>query len=138
MRHEARGTRQGVVKEPIRSYRDLLAWQKAMALAKRVYGATKLLPRDELYGLCRQLRRAAVSVPSNVAEGYGRGSRRDYASFLRIARASLYEMETQVLLAEDLQYLTAEQAQSLLIDTAECSRLLNGLIASLKERKKGQ
>jgi four helix bundle protein len=122
-------------KKQIRSYRDLIAWQKAMALARRVYGATKLFPKDELYGLCQQLRKGAVSVPSNIAEGYGRGSRRDYVSFLRTARASLYEVETQVLLAEELGYLTNKQADSLLADADECSRVLNGLINSLRERK---
>ena len=120
----------------IRSYRDLVAWQKAMALAKRVYGASKLFPKSEQYGLCQQVQRAAVSVPSNIAEGYGRGSRRDYVGFLRTARGSLYEVETQVLLARDLEYLTESQAESLLQDTGDCSRVLHGLIASLAERKK--
>jgi four helix bundle protein len=116
---------------PIRSYRDLIAWQKAMALAKRVYGATNLFPKGEQYGLSQQLRRAAVSVPSNIAEGWGRGKRRDYASFLRTARASLYEAETHILLSRDLGYLTDKQSESLLRDSAECSRVLHGLIASL-------
>lgn len=122
-------------KKQIRSYRDLIAWQKAMALGRRVYGATKLFPKDELYGLCQQLRKAAVSVPSNIAEGYGRGSRRDYVNFLRTARASLYEVETQALLAEDLGHLTNKQAESLLADADECSRILNGLIGSLTRKK---
>ena len=119
----------------IRHYRDLVAWQKTMALAKRVYGATELLPKSEDYGLKQQLRRAAVSVPSNIAEGYGRGSRRDYVNFLRTARGSLYELETQVLLAQSLDYLTRRQAESLLEDSAECSRVLNGLIGSLSGKK---
>ena len=120
----------------IRSYRDLVAWKKAMQLAKRAYGATKLFPKSEQYGLCQQLRRAAVSVPSNIAEGYGRGSRRDYLSFLRIARASLYEVETQILLAKELEFLTDKQAESLMQDTGECSRVLHGLIRSLTKEKK--
>ena len=118
----------------IQHYRDLIAWQKAMALAERIYGATKLLPRSEERGLKQQLRRAAISVPSNIAEGYGRGSRRDYIAFLRTARGSLYEIETQVLLAKKLKYLTEPQAASLLEDSAECSRLLNGLIGSLRDK----
>ena len=119
----------------IKSYRDLVAWQKAMGLAKRVYGATKLLPKDEQYGLSQQLRRAAVSVPSNIAEGYGRGSRREYVSFLRTARASLYEVETQILLAQEMEYLTSKQAEALLSDAGECSRVLNGLIRSLTKTR---
>ena len=119
----------------IRSYRDLIAWQKAMSLAERVYSATKLFPENEQYGLCQQLRRAAVSVPSNIAEGWGRGSRRDYAAFLRTARGSLYEVETQTILANKLGYLTDEQAQALLAEADTCSRVLHGLIRSLTERK---
>ncbi len=120
----------------IRSYRDLIAWQAAMALAKRVYGATKLFPKSELYGLCQQLRRAAVSVPSNIAEGWGRGMPRDYISFLRTARGSLYEVETQILLAREVEFLTVRQADSLLEDTSTCSKLLHGLIKSLREQQK--
>ncbi len=119
----------------IRSYRDLVAWQKAMALAKRTYGATKLFPKEEMYGLVQQIRRAAVSVPSNIAEGYGRGSRMDYVRFLYTARGSLYEVETQTLIARDLGYLTDKQSDSLLEDADECSRLLGGLIKSLKTKK---
>jgi four helix bundle protein len=119
----------------IRSYRDLVAWQMGMALAKRVYGATRLFPREEQYGLTQQLRKAVVSVPSNIAEGYGRGSRRDYLSFLRTARGSLYEVETQVLLARGLEYLTEKQSGSLLEDVRKCSRVLQGLIRSLANEK---
>ena len=105
-----------------------------MALVKRVYGATKLFPKSEQYGLCQQLRRAAVSVPSNIAEGWGRGMRASYLNFLRIARGSLYEIETQVLLSLDLKYLTDRQVDSLREDITTCSKLLHGLIGSLKER----
>ena len=124
------------VKKRITSYKDLVAWQLAMSLAKRVYGATKLFPKDEQYGLVAQLRRAGVSVPSNIAEGYGRGTRRDYVCYLRTARASLYEIETQVLLALALEYLTPKQAESLLADITECSRTLQGLIRSLEGVKR--
>lgn len=119
----------------IRSYRDLKAWQKARSLVKRVYGATGIFPKEELYGLARQLRRAAVSVPSNIAEGYGRGALRDYVRFLQIARGSLYEIDTQVILAHDLGYLTAPQAASLGSDVDECSRIVQGLISSLNRKK---
>lgn len=118
----------------IRSYRDLVAWQEAMSLAKNVYRESSRLPKSEDYGLKQQVRRACVSVPSNIAEGYGRGSRRDYVSvsFLRRARGSLYEVETQILLAGELEYLTPEQTDPLLAQADECSRVLNGLITALE------
>jgi four helix bundle protein len=119
----------------IRSYRDLKAWQFGMALARQVYAATKSFPRDEQYGLSLQMRRAVVSVPSNIAEGYGRGSRRDYVNFLHTARGSLYEVETQMLLAADLGYLSKAAADQLAAYAGDCSRVLNGLIASLKRPK---
>jgi four helix bundle protein len=88
-----------------------------------------------MYGLVQQMRRAAVSVPSNIAEGYGRGGRKEYIHFLHIARGSLYEVETQTLIAGDLTYLTGEQVDSLLEDANECSRILGGLIKSLNTGK---
>ena len=93
----------------IRSYRDLKAWQKARSLVKRVYGATGIFPKEELYGLARQLRRAAVSVPSNIAEGYGRKHKAEYDQFLSISYGSVLELETQYLLARDLRYLNKSQ-----------------------------
>ncbi len=104
-------------------------------MVKRIYGATRLFPKDELYGLTQQIRRAAVSVPSNIAEGYGRGSLGDYIRFLQVARGSLFELETQVILANDLEYLTEEQTDSLDEDIQECARILQGLIASLKGKR---
>ncbi|RPI59311.1 MAG: four helix bundle protein, partial [Planctomycetaceae bacterium] len=80
-------------KRPIRSYKDLQVWQKSMELAGQIYEATQKFPADERFGLTSQLRRAAVSVPSNIAEGYGRGTRKDYKRFLQVARGSLYELE---------------------------------------------
>ena len=104
-------------------------------LAKRIYGATKLFPKEEMYGLVQQMRRAGISVPSNIAEGYGRGGRKEYAHFLHTARGSLYELETQIFISRDLSYLTDRQADSLLEDADECSRILGGLIKSLKPGK---
>ncbi len=128
----AEATRKPQASEKIRSYRDLIAWQAGIALVKRVYGATRLLPKEEQYGLCQQMRKAAVSVPANIAEGWGRGRRRDYVSFLRVARGSLYETETQVVLCRELAYLTDQQAGALLKDTESCSKLLHRLIQSLE------
>ncbi|MFA6134166.1 MAG: four helix bundle protein [Phycisphaerae bacterium] len=116
----------------IRSYRDLLVWQRGCDLVKLAYELTKTFPREELYGLVQQLRRAAVSVPSNVAEGYGRGTRKDYIHFLQTARGSLYEVETQVILAQKLGYATDSQARPLSQLIEESSRLLHGLILSLQ------
>ena len=115
------------------SYRNLIAWQKSMRLVMEIYKATRVFPRDELYELTNQLRRAAVSVPSNIAEGQARFSRKEFHHFLSLARGSLVEIETQLLIAENLCYLLAEQSRPLLAETAELGRVLNGLIASVKQ-----
>ncbi len=116
----------------IQSYRDLKAWQIGCLLVKKIYETTKVFPKDELYGLTQQIRRAAISVPSNIAEGYGRGSSKDYVRFLRNARGSLYEVETQLILAHDLNYLDKIQLDDLLNNTNECCRILHGLIKSIE------
>jgi len=122
----------------IRDYTDLLAWQTARATVRRVYETTRGFPAGERFGLTQQLRRSAVSVPSNIAEGYGRGSLRDYIRFLQMARGSLYEMQTQLILAEDLGFIASDTAQSLTEQTNECARLLQGLINALKKSQSGQ
>ena len=114
------------------SYRDLIAWRKAMHLVREIYDATRLFPRDELYGLTSQLRRAAVSVPSNIAEGQARFSSKELAHFLSQARGSLVEIETQLLIAQDLGYLSATKTRLLLQQAAELGRVRNGLIASVR------
>ena len=114
------------------SYRDLIAWQRAMKLVTAIYGATQAFPRDELYGLTNQLRRAAVSVPSNIAEGQARFSPKEFHRFLSIARGSLVEIETQILIAQNLGYLATAQTRLLLTEASELGRILNGLIASIK------
>jgi four helix bundle protein len=117
--------------ESIRDYRDLVAWQEARLLVKDVYVVTRVFPREELFGLTQQLRRAAVSVPSNIAEGYGRGSRSDYIRFLRISRGSLYEVQCQLLLAEDLGYVRPADIAGAHERVNRCARLLHGLLRSL-------
>jgi len=119
----------------IRSYKDLIVWQKARLLVRLVYEITRSFPKEELYGLSLQMRRAAVSVPSNIAEGYGRGTRKEYIHFLQTARGSLYELETQLLLAADMNYMTADQAALVAHQVGESSRLLFGLLASLRREK---
>ncbi len=97
-----------------KSYRDLIAWQKAMDLVTAVYQASASFPKDEMYGLTSQLRRAAVSVPSNIAEGQGRHGAAEFRHFLRQASGSLMELETQIMIAERLRYLNSETPSHLL------------------------
>jgi four helix bundle protein len=117
----------------IRSYRDLLVWKKAMDIADEVFQITKQFPGDERFGLVSQLRRAVVSVPSNIAEGYGRGSRPDYLRFLRNARGSLYEVDTQLQLSLRFGYIDATTHAGLCDQINDCGRTLAGLIRSLDE-----
>ena len=102
-----------------------------MSLVKSVYVCTRSFPKEELFGLGAQLRRAAVSVPSNIAEGQGRLSKKEFRQFLALARGSLLEVETQVLIAADLGYVEQQQSDEILIQTQEVLRILNGLIRSL-------
>ena len=113
-------------------YRDLVAWQKGMALVRGVYETTRTWPREELHGLTSQTRRAAVSIPANIAEGQGRTGTREFAHHLSIAKGSLHELETLLLIAHDLRYLDSEARDSLLAQAAETARLLGGLLRSLR------
>jgi four helix bundle protein len=110
------------------TYRDLKAWQIAMDMVRDVYRLTREFPREETYGLTIQLRRAAVSIASNIAEGKGRSSDKELLHFLSNAKGSLFEVETQVMIAASLGYLTDSQSEELLSRTAEVGRLLNGLM----------
>ena len=116
---------------PGRNYQDLIAWQKAMDFVERLYRATAGFPKEETYVLTSQMRRAAISIPSNIAEGQGRQSPADFGRFLLIAYGSVREIETQVLIAERLGYLNAAARTSLVDSAAEIGRLLNGLRQSL-------
>ncbi len=109
-------------------YRDLKVWQSAMQLVYDVYEVTKTFPNGELYGLVSQMRRAAVSIPSNIAEGKGRSTHKDFAAFLRHSRGSLHELETQVMIAQHLGYVSGKQSCELLNRAREVGRMLNGLI----------
>lgn len=120
----------------IKSHRDLIVWQKAVAFVTTCYQITKRFPKEELYGLTSQLRRAAVSVPANVAEGHGRDTRPDYARHLSIAYGSLMEVETHLQIARNLDYVSELDHQRLLADVAEVGRLLNGLKRSLARPNK--
>jgi four helix bundle protein len=114
------------------TFRDLEVWQKAFPLALSVYSSTRTFPREEMYGLTIQLRRAAVSVASNIAESKGRSTDKDTVHFLSNAKGSLFELETQLELARNLSYLTQRNADTLIAKTHETGRLLSGLIRSLK------
>lgn len=117
----------------IESHRDLRAWKMSLALAKRAMKAAATFPKVEGFGLASQVRRSAVSVPSNIAEGYGRGARTEYLRFLRIARGSLFELDTQLLLAFEMGYISEKGHRSLLGDWNEVSKVLAGLIRGLEK-----
>lgn len=118
----------------VRDYSDLVAWQRAMDLVEGVYRITKRFPKEELYGLTCQVRRAAVSVPSNIAEGQGRQTTVDFLHFLAIAHGSLNELATQLVLAWRLNYLADPDKAQLLASVAEVARLLSGLQRSLRSK----
>ncbi|HLW84673.1 MAG TPA: four helix bundle protein [Candidatus Sulfotelmatobacter sp.] len=115
------------------TYSDLEVWQAAMDLAINIYRFTKNFPKEETYGLTSQLRRAAVSVPSNIAEGKGRSSDKDLVHFLGNSRGSLFEIETQATIASRLGYVSSEQGESTARQSARVGQLLNGLIRALRK-----
>ncbi len=118
----------------VRSYRDLMVWQKSMDLAVRTYEVTRRFPSEEKYGLVSQMRRAAASVPANIAEGQARRSTKEFIQMLGIARGSLAEIETFVALSERLGMTRSETSESLLEDCAEINRMMNGLMRALSSR----
>ena len=118
----------------VKSYKDLIVWQKSMDLVEMVYQATKVFPKEELYGLTNQLRRAAVSVPSNIAEGQARNSTAEFRNFLSIARGSLAEVETQLLIAERLRYIQPEKLKEMLVIQVEINKMTNALMGKLATR----
>src|ERR1700756_3371264 len=120
------------------SHKDLIVWEKAKALAGDIYRTSESFPRQETYGLTSQLRRAAVSVASNIAEGQGRITKGEFQQFLGHSRGSLLELETQLEIAVDLGYVSVAEFKKLELEMAEVSRLLNGLIDSLHGKSKPQ
>ena len=116
----------------IKSYKDLTVWQKAYKLSLQIYKITKNFPKDELYGLTSQMRRAAVSVPSNISEGYCRQRRLEYIQFLQFAFASGAEIETQLLIAHDLSYISEEEFKRVESLLQEVMKMLNTLIRKIK------
>jgi four helix bundle protein len=114
------------------SYRDLIAWQKAMDFVMDIYRTSKTFPREELSGLSTQLRRAAVGVPTNIAEGQARFAANEFHYFLGRARGSLVEVETQLMIAQNLAYFPPEHGKQLLDQAAELGKILNGLIGAIR------
>lgn len=118
----------------VKNYRELIVWQKAMDLVEEIYRTTRAFPKEETYGLTIQLRRAAVSIPSNIAEGQGRHTTGDFVRFLAIANGSLRELETQVAIGGRLNYIGTNEEAAIVESAAEVGRLLNGLVRSLKNK----
>jgi four helix bundle protein len=114
------------------SYKDLRVWQESFALSVAVYRLTRDFPHEELYGLTSQLRRAAVSIPSNIAEGYGRGTRRDYRSFISVARGSVLELQTQLAIASELGFGPAVSMKKVQAQAEEVGKMLWGLVQKLR------
>lgn len=117
----------------MKSYKDLIVWQKSMSLVNEIYTITKQFPEEEKFSLVSQMRRSAVSIPSNIAEGYGRGSKTEYARFVKIARGSMYELDTQMEIAKSQTFLTQANYKSILMRLDEIGRMLNGLVTALSK-----
>lgn len=118
-----------------KSYRELIVWQKSMQFVTDIYRVTESLPSHEQFGLTAQIRRAAISIPSNIAEGFGRQLSGDFVRFLTIARGSLYEVQTQIEIAFNLRFLSEEAVSALSMQASEVERMLNRLITTIRQPK---
>lgn len=117
------------------NFRKLIIWQKAMNLVTKTYHSTKKFPKEEIFGLTSQIRRCSISIPSNIAEGHGRESNKEYLRFLNISIGSLFELQTQLEIAKNIEYLTEEDFNTLYEDSREVERMLVSFINKIKERK---
>jgi len=117
----------------MKTFRDLLIWQKAMKLVTSCYSISCSFPKEEQFGLTSQIRRCSVSIPSNISEGYGRGTNKDYHRFLKISLGSLFEFQTQIEIAYNLQYIKEENFNQLYEDSRELERMLTAFINKVKE-----
>ena len=120
----------------MKTFRDLLVWQKSMSFVTQVYKISKSFPLEENFGLTSQIRRCAVSIPSNISEGYGRESLNDYLRFLNIAMASLFELQTQLEIAYNLEYVDKNDFENLYESSREIERMLSSFIRSIKLKRK--
>ena len=115
----------------VKNYRDLIVWQKSMDLVTKTYNLIKTLPKEELYALSSQMRKAAISIPSNIAEGYGRRSTKEYINFLHIARGSNAELQTQLLICVNLGYLQEKDITTVFKLSEEVSKIINTIISKI-------
>ena len=118
-------------KKIIKTFRDLIVWQKSIQFVSDIYFITKSFPREELFSLVNQIRRAAVSIPSNIAEGFGRHSRKDYLRFLQIAIASTFEIQTQIEISKNLRFISEDVYNKIFESSREIERMLSSLILKL-------
>jgi four helix bundle protein len=118
------------------SFKDLIVWQKGIALVNEIYRVTRHFPKEELYGLTSQARRAAISVPTNVSEGWGRGTTKNYIQFLEISRGSLYELHTLIIISANQEFLNPEKCTEIEFTINEIGRILNALITKLESKIK--
>ena len=117
----------------IKSYKELIVWQKSIKLVKEIFILTDRFPKSELYGLISQMRRAAVAIPSNIAEGYGRKSPKEYAQFYSISYGSALELETQIIISKDLSFTPLENFGKVDLLLEEVSRMLNAMISQMRQ-----
>ena len=117
----------------LKSYKELIVWQKSITLVKEIFLLTELFPKSEMYGIVSQIRRAAVSIPSNIAEGYGRRSSKEYAHFYSIAYGSALELETQIIIAKDLQFTKQGKFDKVSLLLEEVLKMLNKMTSSMRE-----
>jgi four helix bundle protein len=119
---------------PLKNFQELIVWQKSMALVKQIYQHTSSFPTEEMFGLTSQMRRAAVSIPANIAEGQSRNTTGEFRQFLGIAKGSLAELQTLILLSANLDFLTQKNSSNLLMNCEEVGKMLNGLQKSLSPK----
>ena len=117
----------------INDFKDLIIWQKGMIIAEKCYFLTKLFPKEELYGMVQQIRRSAASIPANIAEGYGRGYKKEYLRFLNIARGSINELETHLILSERVRLCEKQEVEIIISLLREESRMITSLIKKLEK-----
>ena len=117
----------------IKTYKDLLIWQKGILIVKAVYKSLECFPKEEIYGLQSQIKRSAVSIPSNIAEGWGRESTQSYIQFLRVSRGSLFELETQIIIAKELNFISEVRFNEIISIITEESKMLNAFIKSINK-----
>jgi four helix bundle protein len=119
-------------KQTVTTYKDLVVWQKGIELVNEIYVVTRIFPKEEMFGLTNQLRRAAISIPANIAEGWGRSSTKNYVQFIKISLGSLFELETLIIIAKDQNYLEEQIMNKISVEITEIGKMLNKLIHNLE------